>query len=143
MVSTDVTRIKAAALTEHDLQRARHFIAADEDSILSRLLLRVLDAYEGGVDTSLVRDDAELSTTQAAKVLKMSRPHLLSFLNNGDLPCHWVGAHRRIKMKDLQEFRAVREAGAEIMANALHGTPTLVTDSTPLTKAEQTQLADL
>ena len=51
----------------------------------------------------------------------MSRPHLLKFMRDGELPFHTVGSHQRIKMSDLRIFMQAREKGAEILANALHG----------------------
>lgn len=111
--------VSASSISDEERRRAEMFIAADESSPLSVFLQNVLAATARGADIGLVAEDAELTPNQAAELLKMSRPHLLSFMDRGDLPFHRVGSHRRIKMSDLREFMVAREAGAEIVANAL------------------------
>lgn len=120
-MSLTTTTVAAASITDEDRRRAEEFIASDEGSVLSIMLQRVLAASARGSDIGFFAEDAEMSPNQAADLLKMSRPHLLSFMDRGELPFHRVGTHRRIKMADLREFMAAREAGAEILANALSG----------------------
>lgn len=140
-MSLSTATVSASSITDEDRQRAEQFIAADENSPLSVLLQNVLAANARGADIGVFAEDAELSPNQAAELLKMSRPHLLSFLDRGDLPFHRVGSHRRIKMPDLREFMAAREAGAEIVANAISRG-----DNTPgisLSSAEMDELDSL
>ena len=101
----------------------------------------MLAATARGADISLVAEDAELTPNQAAELLKMSRPHLVSFMDRGDLPFHRIGSHRRIKMSDLREFMAVREAGAEIVANAMNRSASSPTS--PVNQAERDELDSL
>mgnify|MGYP002715087689 CR=1 FL=1 len=115
-------QLEGHSLTEPELERLRAFIRKEQDSPLGILLQRVAEANEDGITVNLLADDAELSPNQAAKLMKMSRPHLLRFMRDGDLPFHLVGSHQRIKMSDLRDFMVAREAGAEFVANALHGT---------------------
>lgn len=114
-------QLEGNSLSEAELVRLREFIRKEQDSPLGVLLQRVAEANEDGITVNLLADDAELSPNQAAKLMKMSRPHLLKFMKDGDLPFHLVGSHQRIKMSDLRDFMAAREAGAEFVANALHG----------------------
>ncbi len=44
-------------------------------------------------------------------LLGVSRPHLIKLLESGELPFHKVGAHRRIRMKDLMEYQRIRDRG--------------------------------
>lgn len=122
MSSAVLAQLQGNSLTDDELARLRAFIRNEQDSSLGILLQRLAEANEDGITINLLADDAELSPNQAAKLLKMSRPHLLKFMRDGDLPFHTVGSHQRIKMSDLRTFMQAREAGAEILANALHGT---------------------
>lgn len=119
-MSDVLDRIEANSLTTEEVQRIRDFINADETSTMSILLRRILTATEDGHAVNIFTDDEELSPNEAAKILKMSRPHLLTFLDNGQLPYHHVGTHKRIKMSDLKAFMKSRDEGAEILANARH-----------------------
>lgn len=143
MSDSAIARLGADQVSEEELRRANEFIAENKDSAVSILLQRVLAAHADGVSVDVFRDDTEFTPNHAAKLLKMSRPHLLSFMDNGELPFRWVGAHRRIKTQDLQEFMAAREAGAEILANALHSPPEPLSNSEPLEEDEVEELRDL
>ncbi|AIT61961.1 helix-turn-helix domain-containing protein [Corynebacterium doosanense] len=47
----------------------------------------------------------ELSTTEAARQLGMSRPTLMKLVHNEEIPAHKVGSHTRLHLKDVQEFQ--------------------------------------
>lgn len=63
---------------------------------------RVL-AAEAGLD--VLPDDHELTTTQAAHWLRVSRQHLVDLLKAGALPYRMVGAHHRVRVGDLRAFK--------------------------------------
>ncbi|WDZ86789.1 helix-turn-helix domain-containing protein [Micromonospora cathayae] len=48
---------------------------------------------------------SELSTTEAARLLGMSRPTLIRLVDAGELPSHRVGTHRRLVLRDVLDFR--------------------------------------
>lgn len=122
MSSAVIAKLEGDALTTGELERLRAFVRSEQNSTLGVLLHRLAEVHEDGITINFLSEETELSPNQAAKLLKMSRPHLLKFMNDGDLPYHHVGSHKRIKMSDLRAFMEAREAGAEIVANAIHGT---------------------
>jgi len=73
------------------------------------LLTRILTEIADGNAMTLIPLHAELTTQEAANLLNVSRPHLNKLIDGGELTCHKVGTHRRIKFHDLEEFRLARE----------------------------------
>lgn len=64
---------------------------------------------EAGKTVSVVAEHHELTTQRAANILGVSRPFLVHLLEDGQLPFHRVGSHRRVYLADLLEFKAKRD----------------------------------
>ncbi len=69
------------------------------------LLLGMLRMKANGLGIALTPLHSELTTRQAAEILKVSRPHLIKLLENGDMPHHKVGRHRRIRREDVMKYK--------------------------------------
>ena len=54
---------------------------------------------------------AELTTRQAADLLQVSRTHFVQLLDDGRIPCSKVGAHRRVRARDILDYRHETESG--------------------------------
>lgn len=73
------------------------------------LLLLILKNLQAGRAVSIVPEHQQLTTQRAADILGVSRPFLVRLLENGEIPFHMVGSHRRIYLRDLLEYKHQRD----------------------------------
>ncbi|MGP9723599.1 excisionase family DNA-binding protein [Corynebacterium sp. AOP40-9SA-29] len=142
MTKETITSIPTSTISADELKRIKSFIAQDEGSASAAVLRQTLVALARHTSVDILLNDEVISPNSAAEILKMSRPHLLKFMDNGHLPFHRVGTHRRIKVSDLRKFMAARAAGAEVLANALQGPATPLTQSAGLSESELAELRE-
>lgn len=70
-----------------------------------QLLLDILSEMGQGNAISILPIHAELSTQEASNIMNVSRPYLVKLLEEGNIPFHKVGSHRRVLAKDLIDFK--------------------------------------
>ncbi|MBA2245396.1 MAG: helix-turn-helix domain-containing protein [Gemmatimonadetes bacterium] len=72
---------------------------------LSQLVAAVLEEVALGRSVGLVSGDAEVSTSTAARLLGVSRPHVVKLIDAGLLPGRRAGTHRRVRLTDLLAYQ--------------------------------------
>ncbi|HEY2575899.1 MAG TPA: helix-turn-helix domain-containing protein [Streptosporangiaceae bacterium] len=85
------------------------------------LFAQILDALADGRGVQIVPKDMELTTQQAADLLNVSRPYLITLLESGKIPFRKVGRHRRVTFEALMGYKrhddAERRAAADELAS--------------------------
>ncbi|MDR3500701.1 MAG: helix-turn-helix domain-containing protein [Parvibaculum sp.] len=110
-LATESSRILSSALPEGDFR-----VRLDNGQVLTlphaaaRLLSHLLTEMSRGNAVTLIPIHAELTTQEAADFLNVSRPYLIGLLQASGIPFRMVGTHRRIKFRDLQEYKQRRES---------------------------------
>jgi excisionase family DNA binding protein len=74
-----------------------------------QVLLQVVHAMASGKAISIIPQQQELTTQQAAEFLNVSRPYLIKLLEQGEIPHIKVGSHRRVRFDDLMNYKQQRD----------------------------------
>ncbi len=101
---------------------------AEAVSLIAMVLRAVLKGHSIAV---LAPPDAVISTSTAARLLGVSRPHVAKLVDTGLLPASKPGAHRRLRIADVLAYHervqgrhaALDALVAETEALGLYGTP--------------------
>lgn len=85
-----------------------------------RLIGQLLGAMSEGRPITLIPEQQEFTTVEAAHFLNVSRPFVIKEIEKGNLPYRMVGTHRRIAFEDLiaygKQMRQKQSAALERMA---------------------------
>lgn len=133
---TDVQEVRPDAVTpevlaafERALEHPRRpdrarLVGPDGEAIelppgIHALLVSVVENLKAGNGVSVIPLHAELTTAEAARLLNVSRPHLIKQIEAGVIPHHMVGTHRRLRLADVLAYRDQAEARASAALDAM------------------------
>lgn len=74
-------------------------------SELFQVLEQVANALALGDGVTVMPYSSRLTTQQAADFLGISRPTLVRLLESGEIPFETVGRHRRVRLRDIDEYQ--------------------------------------
>jgi excisionase family DNA binding protein len=84
------------------------------------LLLEILKQMAAGNAVTIFPLRRELTTYEAAEILNVSRPFVIGLLEKGEIAFRKVGAHRRIPLSALLEYKrktdAIRDEALDFLA---------------------------
>jgi len=83
------------------------------------LLMDILEAMAAGRGVTIIPENVELTTVQAAEVLNVSRPFLIKLLEEDKIPYRKVGKHRRIRMEDVMSYKTAIDQEREVPSISL------------------------
>ncbi|OEY04766.1 helix-turn-helix domain-containing protein [Corynebacterium sp. Marseille-P4321] len=98
-----------AALAQLNSNLAAARAKSTEDVVVPKqTAVWVRDLLEDMAEGRLVRPpapDDEMTTQQVANLLGVSRPFVVKLIDDGKLPGHKVGTHRRVLTRDAYEYK--------------------------------------
>lgn len=106
-----VTRVKIQHIQIFDDQNQAQLVELPTSAL--RLLVDILAELAEGNAVKVVPINAELTIQEAADMLNVSRPHLVKLLEDGVLPFHRTGKHRRVQFADLMQCKNTRDCASK------------------------------
>lgn len=101
------TKLESQCISILDADSKTHTIELPTSALT--MLIDILGELAAGNAVQIVPVHAELTTQEAANMLNVSRPHMVKLLEEGKLPFHKTGRHRRVMFADLMTYKKARE----------------------------------
>jgi len=123
MITTRNNRLDPSQIPEEELDRlaglfakSGHVALIDDQGsrthipeALFRHFARIIRLMSEKKAVVMIPEDETFTTQAGADYLGMSRQHLVNLLEQGVIPFHKVGSHRRVTFKDLVAFEQNRD----------------------------------
>lgn len=106
-------------LTVQVMDKDRPQVEVEIPAPALRLLVKALSHLGQGHALALESLRPEISTGEAADLLAVSRAYLSRLLDEGEIPFHKTGRHRRVLLRDVLAYRERNEAARQLALDAL------------------------
>lgn len=73
------------------------------------MLVHIIQRMKQGQSVVMMPEDETFTTQAAANFLGVSRQHLVNLLEDGKIPFHKTGSHRRVYFSDLKNYADQRD----------------------------------
>ncbi|MDR2975435.1 MAG: helix-turn-helix domain-containing protein [Propionibacteriaceae bacterium] len=110
------TLVKTGSVSSNQVEKIEGFLKTDISPELREVLSTLIACIKAGTDLVEVGPSTELTPSQAAKVLNMSRTYLYRLMDRGDIQFHRVGRDRRLTGADIATYIGVNDAGNRELA---------------------------
>ena len=100
----------ATGLRVQVTESGREITTVDMPPAAMALIRTLLQELAKGKSVSVIADDTEITTQQAAELLKVSRPYLVGLIEQGELPARKVGPRRRLALVDVLAYQNATKA---------------------------------
>lgn len=101
----NVQTITATAVPSDDIDVVENALEQLQDkSELVVQLQAIVRSVRNGLDINVIVQDKELTPNEAASLLQVSRPHVMSLIKRGELASHLVGRDHRIPQSEVMDL---------------------------------------
>lgn len=95
---------------QQDNEAVKILLPGDKDEIALptsayNLLIEILKQMAQGNTVKLISIKPELTTQEAADILNVSRPYLITLLESGEIPYRKIGSRRRVLTQDVLDYK--------------------------------------
>ena len=112
-------KIQAKPIETTDFAAVEEKLADLQDSPLAAQLQAVVRQLRRGADVTVYAEDKQLTPNQAAELLQISRPVVMSLIRRGELTANIVGErNHRIPMSEISDFMERRDRASRDVAAA-------------------------
>jgi excisionase family DNA binding protein len=110
--------VRDAAALHHALAKSGDEVKVALSRETAELVSRLIDARARGEEILVSPRNAEISPTEAAVLLGMSRPQVRKLMDSGLLEFRKVGTHHRVRVSSIRAFlESERPRRREAMAD--------------------------
>lgn len=110
----DASASDDTGLTVQIVEAGKECTALELPPAAARLLKTLLKEMAAGRAVTVVPLDTEMTTGEAAELLHVSRPFVVGLIDKGELPARMVGAHRRLRLDDVLNYKRDSKARARV-----------------------------